>query len=111
MKTHKSLLTSLLGTAVILSVSSSLVFAKGPPSSRNITLMQLSEMRAQEQRQNLASAGQGLGQSAGIYNQFAEQPRLRQIGSLLGSQNTMIDPMANQYERAAQIAQGSLGDT
>jgi 2',3'-cyclic-nucleotide 2'-phosphodiesterase (5'-nucleotidase family) len=45
MKTHKSLLTSLLGAAVILSVSSSLVFAKGGPRpNRNITLMQLSDV-------------------------------------------------------------------
>jgi sulfur-oxidizing protein SoxB len=44
MKTHKSLLTSLLGTAVILSVASSLVFAKGPRPSRTITLMQLSDV-------------------------------------------------------------------
>ena len=39
MKTHKSLLTSLLGTAVILSVTSSQAFA-----ARDITLMQLSDV-------------------------------------------------------------------
>ena len=44
MTRRKSLLTSLLGTAIILSVASSLVFAKGPRPSRTITLMQLSDV-------------------------------------------------------------------
>ncbi|MEN8206575.1 MAG: metallophosphoesterase [Pseudomonadota bacterium] len=39
-----SLLTSLLGTAMALSVVSSQTFAKGPPSSNTITLMQLSDV-------------------------------------------------------------------
>jgi 2',3'-cyclic-nucleotide 2'-phosphodiesterase (5'-nucleotidase family) len=38
------MIASLVGTAMALSVASSLSFAKGPPSSNNITLMQLSDV-------------------------------------------------------------------
>ena len=41
---RNSLFTSLLGAAIVLTVASSQAFAKKPPSSRTLTLMQLSDV-------------------------------------------------------------------
>jgi len=82
--------------------------AMGRGANRDLqnTLMQLTQMKEDQRRNNLSTAQGALGQNTDIFRALNMDPRTAQALNFATPQNTQVGTMADALERAAQISSG-----